>query len=405
MRFRVRSIWVAVLVLAAVGACGRGQKPTTEGETADRVLARVGDQVIRQRDVDEVRAQLPQHRQHEFEGVRGTMRLVDQLVDRDLMLQAATDAGLDRDPEIVKQMEDIHRSLLLQAYQKKMREALPAPTDDDLHRYFDEHPTEFVIPARINASWIKCATKAEADRARRRVIVKGEKFADVAREVSIDRTTAADGGLLGYFNPTGYIRSVGPDTAFARRAFELEAGDIGDVFPYKDGWAFIAVHEKMTERAEPFDHAVDRIRARLTPTLNDSLVQAELASLRSKYKVEILLDPDKELEGKPADEILRLATESTDPHDRIDYYRALLRMYPKYERADEAQFMIGFMYSEELHDFDKARPEYQKVLSTYPNSDIRNSAQYMLEHMGEGTTLPKFQDPPDEGAGAAPSEP
>jgi tetratricopeptide (TPR) repeat protein len=296
-------------------------------------------------------------------------------------------------------MEDIRRGLLLQAYQKKMRDALPNPTDEDLRRYFDEHPSEFVIPARVNASWIKCATKADAERARRRILVKGEKFADVAREVSTDRTTAVDGGLLGYFNPTGYIRSVGPDTTFARHAFDLEAGDVGDVFPYKDGWAFIAVHEKMTERAETFDHAKDRIRAKLTPSLSDSLVQAELTRLRGQYKVEILLDPDKELEGTPADEILRMATEASDPQDRIDYYRALLRMYPKYERADEAQFMIGFMYSEELHDFDKARPEYQKVINTYPDSDIRNSAQYMLEHMGEGTALPNFQDAPEDAGG------
>ena len=405
VRADVRSTWMAALALVLLGACGRGDKPGTEGRAGDdaaksEVLAKISGDPIRAQEVEDLRAQIPAHQRSVFEGTRGTLRLLNQIVDRDLLVKAAEDAGLEKDPEVVKQMADIRRSLLLQTYQKKMVEALPKPTDEDIRKYFDEHPEEFQIPARVNASWIKCATKADAERARRRIVVKGEDFGVVAGEVSIDRASARDGGLLGYFNPTGYIRSVGPDTAFARKAFELEAGDIGEVFQYKDGWAFIKIHEKTTERAEPFDRAKDRIRTRLTPGFTNELLQQELARLRSKYKVEILLDVDKELEGKPADEIMRLATESTEPHDKIDLYEALLRRYPTYARADEARFMIGFMYSEELHDIEQARVHYEKVLSDYPQSSIRESAQYMLQHMGEGAQMPNFEEPPEGGVSA-----
>jgi peptidyl-prolyl cis-trans isomerase C len=393
---------MAALALVLLGACGRGDKPATEGQTGDtaaqnEVLAKISGDPIRAREIEELRERVPAHQRSQYEGARGTLRLLNQLVDRDLLVKAAVDAGLEKDPEVAKQMEEIRRSLLLQYYQKKLVDALPKPSDEDIRKYFDEHPEEFEIPARVNASWIKCATKADAEKARRRIIVKGEDFGTVAREVSIDRASARDGGLLGYFNPTGYIRSVGPDTAFARKAFELEAGDIGEVFQYQDGWAFIKIHEKTTERAEPFERAQDRIRGRLTPGFTEELLQQELARLRSKYKVEIMLDVDKELEGKSADELMRLATEATEPHDKIDYYEALLRRYPTYARADEARFMIGFMYSEELHDLARARVEYEKVLSDYPQSSIRESAQYMLQHMGEGAQMPDFEEPPDTG--------
>jgi TolA-binding protein len=90
---------------------------------------------------------------------------------------------------------------------------------------------------------------------------------------------------------------------------------------------------------------------------------------------------------------MRLATESQNPTDKIEYYRALLRKYPSYPRADEAQFMIGFVYSEELHDFEKAKLEYEKVLANYPASTLRESVQYMIQNMGHGS-LPDFQDNP-----------
>ena len=220
-----------------------------EGRTEGRhrcqqteVLAKVAGKPIRQQDVDDARATLPEYRRKDFEGARGTYRLLENLVDRELVLKSAADQGIDRDPEVAKQLENLRASILIQAYQKKMVESMPKPTDEQVKKYYDEHPAEFVIAPRVNASWIKTATLAEAEKARRRVVERGERFGAVAAEVTTDQATKADGGLLGYFNPTGYIRSVGADSAFARQAFMLEADDVGPIFPYKGGYAFIKIH-------------------------------------------------------------------------------------------------------------------------------------------------------------------
>jgi len=384
---------VALAVALAV-ACGRkaGDAPREADKSAP--LARVGGRTITQKDVDDAMQQIPQSRAREFEGARGKLRIIELLVDRQLMLKAAADAGLDREPEFVRQTQQFRDGLLLQGYQRRMIEALPKPTDVQLRQYYDDHAAEFTTPARINASWIKVATKAAADRARHRIVERGENFADVAREVSIDTETRADGGLLGYFNPTGYIRSIGADKPeFAARVFELEPDDVSEVFAWDGGFAFVKVHEKTSERQEPFERAVDRIRARLTPSFNDSLLQANLSDLRSKYKPQILFDAEKELEGKTAEELMKLATEAGDARDKIEYYRGLLKKYPNFARADEAQFMIGFAYSEELQDFDAARREYQAVIDNYPQSEMRESAQFMLQNMGRGSALPDFEPP------------
>ena len=88
-----------------------------------------------------------------------------------------------------------------------------------------------------------------------------------------------------------------------------------------------------------------------------------------------------------------MASDAAAPQDRIDIYRVLLQKYPHHERADEAQFMIGFLTSENLQDYEAARREFQKVLDDYPDSEMRNDALYMLQNLGR-TDLPAFEETP-----------
>jgi len=376
-------------------ACGKKEAPPAAGKSGDTTpMARIGPKTITAAELDQMMAALPQQLQGDYAGARGRVRLLDQMVNREVLVQAARDQGLHRDPEVAKQLKEFEANVLTQAYQTKLVADQPQPTEADIRQYYDSHPDEFTIQARANASWIVCATRREAEAAHRRVTAGQQSFRDVAVEVSIHAETARDGGLLGYFNPTGYVRGIGNRPDFSARAFALEPGATSDVFAWDSGtWGFIRLHEKTEARAEPFERARERVTARLKPSLTDSLYQAEVARLRDRYKVRILVDLDKELEGKSADEMMKLATETANPMDKIEYYRALLRKYPQYERAAEAQFMIGFLFSEELHNAEAARVEYDKVLQSFPNSEVAESARYMLQNLNS-LELPPFQEAP-----------
>jgi peptidyl-prolyl cis-trans isomerase C len=391
-----RSVAAAVLLISiSVVACSK-KTPPPEGAAAGgpvTEVARIGNRKITSAELDELMASLPQHVQGEFAGARGRVRLLEQMVNRELLVQAARDEGLPRDPEIAKQLRDHEANVLTQAYQARMVANQPQPTEDDIRKYYDAHAEEFTVQARVNASWIQCKTRADASKAHRRVTSGQENFGNVAREMSIHEETAADGGLLGYFNPTGYVRGLGNRPDFSARAFAVEQGGTSDVFEFDGTYGIIRVHEKSEARAEPFERARERIFARLKPTLTDSLYQSEVARLRERYKAKILIDLDQELEGKSADEMMKLATETQNPMDKIEYYRALLRKYPHYERAAEAQFMIGFMFSEELHNAEAARKEYDKVLQNYPTSEVAESARYMMTNLNN-ESLPQFEEAP-----------
>ena len=68
-------------------------------------------------------------------------------------------------------------------------------------------------------------------------------------------------------------------------------------------------------------------------------------------------------------------------HQRVAAYRRLLQEYPESEVSPQAQFMIGFIYSEELKNYDEAEKAFHELLRRYPASELAESARWMIGHM------------------------
>ena len=79
-------------------------------------------------------------------------------------------------------------------------------------------------------------------------------------------------------------------------------------------------------------------------------------------------------------EIAQIRKES---QDAIALYEQLVREYPHGPKANHAQFMVGFLYEEELKDTTKAKMAYQKVIDNYPDSDLAKSARICIKHVGK----------------------
>jgi outer membrane protein assembly factor BamD (BamD/ComL family) len=84
-------------------------------------------------------------------------------------------------------------------------------------------------------------------------------------------------------------------------------------------------------------------------------------------------------------------SEQGDFQSAIDTYEDILKLYPDSPLAYKAQFLIAFVYSENLKDLDKAKENYQKVIEKYPDCDLADDAQYMLKNMEEDN-LPVIPD-------------
>lgn len=98
-----------------------------------------------------------------------------------------------------------------------------------------------------------------------------------------------------------------------------------------------------------------------------------------------------------ADEVLfalaQVAQNQGNAWEAIQRYQKLIQTYSESAHAYKAQFMIGFIYSEELHDYAQAKEAYQRVMDHYPGSELEDDAQWMIANMGKSVDeLDIFRD-------------
>ena len=111
----------ALALLAALAGCERASafKPGTQ-----LVLAKVNGVEISARDSS------------------GTQAL-EKIIDRELLVQKALAAGLDRDPQVAQQIDHARRSLLAQAYLDRAAATLPRSTPEEVRAFYAENPALF----------------------------------------------------------------------------------------------------------------------------------------------------------------------------------------------------------------------------------------------------------------------
>lgn len=66
----------------------------------------------------------------------------------------------------------------------------------------------------------------------------------------------------------------------------------------------------------------------------------------------------------------------------VELFKRLNDDYPSSEYAPSGLFMAGFIYANELQNFEAARAIYQQFLNEYPQNELAPSAKAELDYMG-----------------------
>ena len=198
--------------------------------------------------------------------------------------------------------------------QIRIQEALAAhvpkaadPTAGDVEKYYNEHKETFAQPAGIRASHVltlaprdatpavKAQKKKAIETARARVI-KGEDFAKVAKEVSDDKGSAAQGGDLGFFAQGQMV----PE--FERVAAKSKKDKISPVFETPYGYHFLKVTDTKPAGTVPLETVRSEIARFLTESKKAEGIQAYLKKLEQDagitYCLAVVESPDVSPGGK-----------------------------------------------------------------------------------------------------------
>jgi peptidyl-prolyl cis-trans isomerase D len=157
-------------------------------------------------------------------------------------------------------------------------------TDKELRDYYNQHPDELKRPEQVHARHILIKTgekrndaqaKQEIEKIRQR-IAGGADFAAVAREVSDDTASKAQGGDLSYFGRGQMVKE------FEDAAFNAKAGELSGPVRSPFGYHLIQVLDKRPASVVPFEEARKQIQARLSFTRAGELAQQKAKDLAAQ---------------------------------------------------------------------------------------------------------------------------
>lgn len=299
----VRSVIAVAVVAVMFAGCGKAKK---EAASAGDVLAKINDTVITMDEFKKEQEKLPDYIKASLETSEGKKRFLDNLVTRELILQKGEKAGMGKDEAVISKLEEIKKTLVIEALLKKEIEGKATFSEKEAEEYYASHKDEFKEGEKVKIGHIMVKTEKEANDILKR-LGKKESFAKLAKKYSL-ASTASKGGELGYLERG----TVVPE--FEEAAFKLKkAGDISPVVAAGSGYHIIKLLERKDAEAQSFEKVKDKIIEMQAKKKQKELFEAFVGSLKKEAKLEIndsLLD-----EGKKEEEAVEEKKEDAPAKD------------------------------------------------------------------------------------------
>lgn len=171
---------------------------------------------------------------------------------------------------------------LIQEYNKQLMGGVKTATDEDIQKYYEEHPDDFFRPEQIRVSAISLKTEKEAQKLLQR-LKSGANFGVMARKYSTDKKTASLGGDFNFFTVKRF-------TEIYNAAAGMEISQLGGpVKMYGNYWVF-KVTKRLTRERRPIRLVKSDISSRINANRRIEAIR-ELVN-KNKETAEYFIDFD-----------------------------------------------------------------------------------------------------------------
>jgi peptidyl-prolyl cis-trans isomerase C len=261
------------------------------------VVATIGERQITLGDLEARINREPPVLRSQLTSIQRRMDYLQKWVQFEVLAQEARRQGLDKDPEVIEQLQQaMVRRYLLEVGKAEVKTA--DITEAECRQYYDANPGLYHKPEQVELSHILFKTEAEARKVADELRAGAEGNAgklvglwnDYVVRLSQDKATAPYLGALGLVSKTPVpgqtTRSPVPpavvDAAMAMKPFE-----VGPIVQSEAGWHVLMATGRSPAVDKTFDEVKDSIRPRIVKRERDLRRQKLLDELRARTKVEL----------------------------------------------------------------------------------------------------------------------
>lgn len=277
-----------LLPILALTLCACNQKQEEQNTPQAPVLAQISGEAITEADFNAQAAELDDSFKKFLQTDIGKENFLNYLINEKLMLKAAKDAGLEQNPDYIKEIQDIETEQKIRlekakAYalnrlllQKLYEDGTIAVSEEEIKAYHKKYPYQIYL---LEILLTDPKEAADVTRAIRNSKTK-QTFEDAVKKFSKDPVSKKNKGALEPFIPGEYLPQI--EVAAANTPTYQVQGFI------KTPRGFHIIMKTGEERLT-YNQAKERIRQ----ILEKQKMDAYLNSLKSKYRVEVTTDETK----------------------------------------------------------------------------------------------------------------
>ncbi|MGA7852786.1 MAG: peptidylprolyl isomerase [Candidatus Acidiferrales bacterium] len=311
------AIALALLVIPSVASA------QSKATVVEEIIARVNNDIITMSDYQKADEQLRAEVAHDCTGCpvdKVQTEYKDQqkdllrgLIDQSLLVQRAKDMGISVETDLIKRLDEVRKQnglnsmeelekavegsgIAWEDYKTQIRNGLLTQEvmrkevgsrinigNDEVKKYYDEHPQEFTRPEQVALAEIFLSTEGKspeeiaavqkkADDLHNRVTKGGEDFGEIAKRYSEGSTAKDQSGDLGTYQRG----QLSPQLEAV--VFKMDRDQITDVIQTKTGFEILKIENHYQAGLQPMDKVENEIMNKLymqkmQPTMRDYLAQ------------------------------------------------------------------------------------------------------------------------------------
>lgn len=312
-------------------------------------------------------------------------RYLENLTELEIFFQEALANNYQENEEVKETVEQIHRNMMLRTVYNQMV-VDPIKLDTlSLQKYYEENIELFSSNPYRKIQTFGFQTKKEAKSMLKKVkkMMKKDDQEGIKQLIEESSEYKKKDGILDHIYNNGIIPGIGKDEVYSEYVWKTKANKFSKIFQNsKDIWVFFYVLEDVKAVATPFDEIIPKVKKQKMN--NESKAAFDRLSMEYENKYNLKKYPERMIVVLSAEEYFNKAENAQKRRrfdDAIFYYDKIIEHYQNNSDDYKATFMKGFLYSEEMDDKDSARECFAKVIEDFPESDLHESAQYMIDEI------------------------
>lgn len=243
----------------------------------EKILATVDGMSVTQTEVDEMVMALTQQRGQDFNNPQGRAMVLEQLINKKLLLVDASKNLYEHNPEFKAQLQKVKEDMLADFAIGKALEKIEVK-EDEIKAFYEENKEKFQTGETVNASHILTDSEEKACEIMKKIENGEISFEEAAKENS-SCPSSQNGGNLGDFTRGQMV----PE--FDEACFNMNEGEMKGPVKTQFGYHIIKLNSKKPSQIRSYDEMKDGIKRNILSDKQHKAYESKINQLKILYQV------------------------------------------------------------------------------------------------------------------------